>query len=51
MNNEYSVTVESGANRIEFLFVKACDALEFAGTCLECGNDEIVVHITKIKED
>ena len=51
MNEEYSVIVEHGTNRIEFLFAKLCDAMEFASTCLECGDDETVIHITRIKED
>lgn len=54
MKGEYKVIVTQGVTQSEavaFVFSQLCDAIEFVGTCLECGTDGTIVRISRIEED
>lgn len=42
---------DDGAETTRFEFVALCDAMEFASTCLECGDDGTEVNVRRIERD
>lgn len=47
----YLVTVSQESGSASFEFVGLGDAMSFASTCLECGNEDTVVRVKEIKKE
>lgn len=50
MYSAYRVMVSYEAHSLYFQFIRMADAIEFASTCLECGDEGTTVLIKGIKE-
>jgi len=50
---KYAVDVcqENNYNRVKFEFNRLADALQFAETCLECGDPDTIVTVKAKQED
>lgn len=55
LSESYEVLVlqvnDDGASQSRFEFVVLCDAMEFASTCIECGDDGTEVRIKRVERD